>query len=134
MGNARNVIAIVDDDEGVRRALRRMILSLAHAPVTFASGEEFLDGLAGASPDCAILDLHLPALRGIEVLERLRAEGSMPPVIIVTGLDQPGMRERCLGAGAAAYLTKPLGSADVSAEIEAILGNARHVSQRGRVG
>ena len=119
MSNTHKVIAIVDDDDGVRRALRRMILSLAHAPVTFASGEEFLDGLAGASPDCAILDLHLPALRGIDVLERLRAEGSMLPVIIVTGLDQPGMRERCLDAGAAAYLTKPLGSAAISAEIEA---------------
>lgn len=127
MSNAHKVIAIVDDDEGVRRALRRMILSLAHAPITFASGEAFLDGLAGASPDCVILDLHLPALRGIDVLERLRADGSTLPVIIVTGLDQPGMRERCLDAGAAAYLTKPLGSADVSAEIDAVL-------EEGRVG
>lgn len=123
MNTAHSVIAIVDDNEGVRRGLRRMMLSLAYAPVTFASGEEFLDGMAGASPDCVILDLHLPALRGIDVLERLRSEGSTLPVIIVTGIDQPGMRERCLDAGASAYLTKPIGSADISAEIEVALGH-----------
>lgn len=102
------VVAIVDDDESVRRALRRLIFSFSYQPVGFASGEEFLASLVHTKPSCVLLDLHMPGLRGVGVLLRMRILGVTAPAIIITGLDETGMRERCIQAGAAAYLVKPL--------------------------
>ncbi|BCH28423.1 response regulator [Mesorhizobium sp. L-8-10] len=118
MERVASVVAIVDDDDSVRRALRRLVTSLSHQSRTFASGEEFLDALYEATPDCVLLDLNMPGLKGLDVLHRLRNEGRQVPAIIMTGFDQHGMRERCLEAGAAAYLVKPLGRAAVASAIE----------------
>lgn len=118
MVSSHPVIAIVDDDAGVRRALRRLLTSLDYRPTVFASGEAFLDSLGAERPRCVLMDLHLPGLKGIDVLDRLRAGGVALPVIVITGLDQPGMRERCLTAGAASYLTKPLDRSALGSAIE----------------
>ncbi|MGI6853312.1 response regulator [Mesorhizobium sp. 1B3] len=110
-------MAIVDDDDSVRRALHRLILSLSYQSRTFASGEEFLEALQESTPDCVLLDLHMPGLKGLDVLHRMRTEGRHVPAIAMTGFDQHGMREKCLKAGAAAYLVKPLERAVVAAAI-----------------
>jgi FixJ family two-component response regulator len=113
-----NVVAIVDDDAGVRRALRRLVLSLSYHPIGFASGEDFLASLVEATPSCVLMDQHMPNLNGLEVLRRLRSEGWYVPVIIVTGFDQPGLRQECLDAGASDYLVKPLEASAISAAIQ----------------
>lgn len=107
----------MDDDESVRRALRRLVRSLRYGPVVFASGEEFLASLPARRPDCVLMDLHLPGLNGIETLARLRDRDRALPVIVMTGFDQAGTRERCLAAGAAAYITKPVDGAALTAAI-----------------
>ena len=117
MGSTTPLIAIVDDDESVRRALRRLLRSLRYEAVAFASGEEFLDSLPSHRPVCVLVDLHLPGLNGLEILERLRGADPGPPVIVMTGFDEPGTRERCLAAGAVDYITKPIEGADLSASI-----------------
>ncbi|PWK65648.1 response regulator [Aminobacter sp. AP02] len=121
MGIAPIVVAIVDDDGAVRRALRRLVLSLSYQSVGYASGEEFLASLLDMVPSCVILDQHMPNLNGLDVLGRMRSEGLAMPVIIITGLDQPGMRAKCIKAGAAAYLVKPLESSVLSTVIEAAI-------------
>jgi FixJ family two-component response regulator len=121
MRDAAPIIAIVDDDGSVRRALSRLVVTLSYRPIAFGSGEEFLAALAQATPGCALLDCHMPGLRGVEVLDRMRRDGVTVPVILITAFDQPGMRERCMEAGASAYLTKPLAISDVSEAIETAL-------------
>jgi FixJ family two-component response regulator len=121
MQSTTPVIAIVDDDGSVRRALRRLVLSMSYQPADFASGEEFLDSLQHGVPDCAILDLHMPGLTGLDLLNRLRASDLNVPAIIVTANQQPEMRTRCLSAGAIAYLQKPLDSEILSQRIKAAL-------------
>jgi FixJ family two-component response regulator len=121
MGDTAAIVAIVDDDDSVRRALHRLVASLAFSPAGFASGEEFLSSLGDNRPSCALLDLNMPGMKGLEVLKRMRAWGSDIPVIIITAFDQPGMRERCLTAGAAAYLIKPLEGSDLSRELKLAL-------------
>ena len=123
MGLIVPLIAIVDDDHGVRRALRRLLRSLHYDPVAFPSGEEFLASLPARRPCCVLMDLHLPGLNGIEVLGRLQEQDRAPPVIVMTGFDEAGTRERCLAAGAADYITKPVEGAHLFAAISRALGS-----------
>lgn len=108
MSGHRLLVAIVDDEEPVRRALRRLFIAAGIDVETFASGYEFLDFVKTQRPDCAILDLRLPGLTGLDIQERLLAAGIRVPTVIVTGNDQPHLAERVLAAGASAYLRKPL--------------------------
>jgi FixJ family two-component response regulator len=104
----RPVIAIVDDEEPVRRALGRLLRASGYAVVGSASGYEFLEYLARNRPDCALLDLHMPGLSALDLLSRLLAMESRVPVVVITGHDAPGVEERVLAAGARRYLLKPL--------------------------
>ena len=108
MGEGRPRIAIVDDEEPVRRALRRLFLAEGMEVDTFASGSDFLDSLASRKPDCLILDLHLPGLDGFALQKQLAESGSQVPIIVITGHDRAGTAERVMAAGASAYLPKPL--------------------------
>jgi FixJ family two-component response regulator len=102
------VIAVVDDEECVRKALERLFRSAGHKVVSFRSGEDFLYSLEICRLHCAIVDLHLPGLSGIDVQRCLKRNRNSLPCIIITGKDEPETRERVLASGAAGYLTKPL--------------------------
>jgi FixJ family two-component response regulator len=102
------LIAVVDDEEAVCRALRRLLVASSLDVITFPSGELFLDSLTTNEPDCIVLDLHMPGLNGLDLLKRLANVGRRIPVIVVTGRDDQGARATCIAAGAHAYLAKPL--------------------------
>jgi len=101
-------VAVVDDEESVRKALERLLRAAGLEVETFASGDEFLASLGERRPDCVLLDLHMPTLDGFEIHERLAAEGIVLPVIVVTGQDKPEYRTRARELGVAAYLCKPV--------------------------
>jgi FixJ family two-component response regulator len=104
------LIAIVDDDVSVRRALKRLVRSLGMNAETFASGQEFLDcidAMPSFHADCAILDVQMPGMNGLETQERLARGGNPIPVIFITAHDEVGARERALASGAMAFLRKP---------------------------
>jgi FixJ family two-component response regulator len=108
MQTASPVVAIIDDDPSTRRALRRLVRAMAYSPSDFASGSAFLGSLSEESPRCALLDLHMPGVNGLEVLLEMRARGVRVPTIIITGNAKADMRDACFEAGAVDYLTKPL--------------------------
>ena len=101
------LIAVVDDEPSIRKALRRLLSASGHQVKTFASGQEFLEELAPWRPDCLVLDLHMPGLSGLEVQRELARVGDPLPIVIVTAFDEPESRAQCLAAGATAYLLKP---------------------------
>ena len=101
-------MAIVDDEESVRRAIGRLIRSAGIDVETFPSGAEFLQSLESHSPDCVLLDLHMPGLNGFEVQARLKEAQSPVPIVVITGHDTDESRERVTKAGVAAYLRKPV--------------------------
>ncbi|HVQ62526.1 MAG TPA: response regulator [Burkholderiales bacterium] len=101
-------VAIVDDEEPIRKALGRLLRAANLETEAFASGPAFLDSLAVRRPDCVILDLHMPGMTGLHVLRRLRQSGVQVPAIVITAHDEPETRADCLAAGATAYLRKPL--------------------------
>ncbi|MBC5783826.1 response regulator [Ramlibacter sp. USB13] len=113
------LVAVVDDEESVRRALGRLIRSAGFGVETFASGVEFMQSLQRHQPDCVVLDLRMPMVSGLEVQSAMVRSGTRVPVIIITGDDSPQTRERTLRQGARAYLRKPVDDAML---IEAIQG------------
>jgi FixJ family two-component response regulator len=105
VAEARQTLAVIDDDASVRRALCRLLRAAGWDVTTFATAEEFLQ--APARPACLILDLHLPGMSGLELQERLRAEGRNLPVIFITAYGDERTRQQALAGGAAAFLPKP---------------------------
>jgi FixJ family two-component response regulator len=102
-----NTLAIIDDDESVRNALRRLIQSAGWKALTFASAEEFLQAPAQPAPCCLILDVHLPGLSGLDLKKHLDAAGRLLPVVFITAYANEQMRAQALQAGAIAFLSKP---------------------------
>ena len=108
VGKTRCLIAVVDDEESVRIALRRLLRSAGLDVETFPSGAEFLDSLKSHRPDCAVLDLHMPNVSGFAVQSRLAEAGIRLPVVVITGHDSEETRKRALAAGIVVYLRKPV--------------------------
>ena len=108
---------MVDDDPSLRRSLARLLTSAGCEVETFASAEAFLAASQRARVGCVLLDLHMPGMGGFDLLRRLAWTGWGRRVIIVTahGGDEP--RRRCLQAGAAAFLEKPVSSAALLAAV-----------------
>jgi len=123
VSKTRPLIAVVDDEEPVRIALRRLLRSTDLDVETFPSGAEFLDSLKAHQPDCVVLDLHMPRVNGFAVLARLAEAGIRLPVVVITGHDSNESRERALAGGVSAYLRKPV---DDETLLEAITAAIAH--------
>jgi FixJ family two-component response regulator len=117
-------IAIVDDEEPIRSALKRLLRAARLDAEGYATAQAFLDDAASRRPDCVLLDLHMPGMSGQEILARVREMDGHPPVVIITAHDTPETREQCLAAGAAAYLHKPLDGPLLLNAISAALGRS----------
>jgi len=101
-------IAVVDDEESIRKALKRLMNSAGMDVDTYPSGVELFDALPACKPDCIVLDLHMPVMNGFEVQDRLMQSGARLPVVVITGHDTPESRARAMAGGADAYLLKPI--------------------------
>jgi FixJ family two-component response regulator len=123
-------IAIVDDDPSVLRALARLLSTRALAANTFRSGKQFLESLRDEMPDCLILDLQMPEMTGFELQQNLEGSGFRIPTIIITAHNEANMRERCVLAGAVAFLSKPISEKLLFAAIEA--AGQRHGNRHSR--
>jgi FixJ family two-component response regulator len=110
LSKSKPLIAIVDDDESVCRAMKRLVRSLGMEGDAFTSGREFIDRIETTpsfQPDCVVLDVQMAGMNGLEVQERLASSGNPLPVIFITAHDEAGVRDRALAAGAVAFLRKP---------------------------
>jgi FixJ family two-component response regulator len=101
-------IAILDDDLSVRTALTRLLKTSAMNVSAYASCIELLTSLEKDHPDCLVLDLQMPGMNGLDVMNYLSHAGIRFPIVVITAHDEIGSRETCLAAGAFAYLRKPL--------------------------
>ena len=108
MTRTKSLIAIVDDEEPIRKALRRLLRSAGMDVKSFPSGVEFLESLTTEWPDCVVLDLHMPVMNGFEVQTRLADLRVSVPVVIITGHDSDETRALALAGFPVAYLRKPV--------------------------
>jgi FixJ family two-component response regulator len=99
-------VVVVDDDESVRKALRRLMRSAGFAVATYGSAEEFL-AACHRSADCLILDVSLPGMSGLDLQRLLANTGRDPAVILITAHEDQAVRTTGLGAGAVDFIAKP---------------------------
>jgi FixJ family two-component response regulator len=102
------LVAVVDDEEPIRKALGRLLRASGLVAQCFPSGQAFLDSIETARPDCLVLDLHMPDMTGLQVLDQIQSRRPPLPTIVITGHDEAENQVRCLAAGAVAYMRKPL--------------------------
>ncbi|MFL5929174.1 MAG: ANTAR domain-containing response regulator [Gaiellaceae bacterium] len=118
-------ILIAEDDPLVALALAERVRSLGHEPIGPAGDGEEAVALARAdTPELYLFDIELPRLDGLAAASRLAVEGLRRPVVVVTGVDEPGLIDRAIGSGVSAYLTKPVDTRELQAAID--LAAARH--------
>jgi two-component system KDP operon response regulator KdpE len=120
---ARQTILVVDDELQIRRLLRITLSAAGYSVLEAESGRMGLDEAARRLPDAIILDLGLPDISGLDVLRQLR-EWSRVPVLVLTVIAGEPEKVAALDAGADDYLTKPFGTAELSARLRAILRRA----------
>ena len=101
------VISIVDDDELVREATKSLVRSLGYKAVAFRSAEEFLESPHVTATVCLITDVQMPGLSGVDLQDRLIADGRRIPVIFVTAFPDERLRARVFKSGSVGFLPKP---------------------------
>ena len=118
-------ILVVDDDAGLRRALRRVLVAHGFEVEEAADGDEALSRFRARPFDLVLLDVMMPGIDGIEVCERMRAEDEELPVLMLTARD--AVRDRVVGleAGADDYLVKPFANEELVARVRALLRRSR---------
>jgi FixJ family two-component response regulator len=117
----KRLITVVDDDESVREALENLISSVGFEVKLFASAEDFLDSDTPLQTDCAVLDVRLPGITGLELQRRLAADGQSIPVIIITAQGDDKTRDEAVAGGAVAFLKKPFKEEVLLAALESAL-------------
>jgi FixJ family two-component response regulator len=108
MPDTRLSIAVVDDEESVRVALRRLCTAYGLDAHTFATVEMLFDSLDTRRYDCLILDAHMPGFGGLDAQTWLNMCGVRIPSVIITGRDDDEVRARSRAVGASACLCKPI--------------------------
>jgi len=113
MGIRQNsrLVAIVDDDESVQRALQDLIESDGLSGLCFGSAEQFLDSEARNKAACLITDIRMPGMSGLELQAKLKAERCRIPVIFITAHGDAEMRIHAMREGAVQFLSKPFDDA-----------------------
>jgi FixJ family two-component response regulator len=110
-------VFVVDDDPGVLKAMSRLLRSRDYAVRAYASPQDFLAHHDAAVPGCALLDVSMPELNGLELQKALTEGGSNRPVIFVTGKGDIPISVRAMKAGALDFLTKPVSGDELLAAI-----------------
>jgi FixJ family two-component response regulator len=107
LANAQPLIYVVDDDESVRKSLRRLLRSVGFEVEALASGAELMARLPLPGDGIVILDLRMPVLNGLDVQRELNARGAAAPVIFITAHEDEEARETAMAGGALGFVRKP---------------------------
>jgi len=126
IGHKSRLVAIVDDDESVQRALQDLIESDDLSALCFGSAEQFLDAEARNKAACLIADIRMPGMSGLELQAQLKAERCRIPIIFITAHGDTEMRMRAMREGAVEFLTKPFDDEVLLKAVNAALDRSRN--------
>jgi FixJ family two-component response regulator len=101
------IVAVIDDDESVRTALKELLRSVGFPARAFASAEDFLNSGQQQQTGCLIADIRMPGMSGLDLQVKLNADHCRIPTIFITAHGDEKMRMQALRAGAVEFLAKP---------------------------
>ena len=128
MKEIQSTILLIEDEKQMRRFLRVTLQSEAYGVLEAETAADGLTQAATRNPDVVLLDLGLPDMDGLEVIEKLR-DWSAVPIIVISAREQEGDKIKALDRGADDYLTKPFGAGELLARIRAALRRAAPTSR-----
>jgi two-component system, LuxR family, response regulator FixJ len=108
-----STVYIVDDDDGMRRALALLLGTVGYETVTFSDPTEFLAKFDSETHGCLVLDIRMPGMSGLELQQHLNRKGSMLPVIFITGHGDVPMAVQAMKEGAFEFIQKPFRDQDL---------------------
>jgi two-component system, LuxR family, response regulator FixJ len=106
-------VYVVDDDDGMRRALDTLLSTVGYKTAVFSRPSEFLANFKAESPGCLVLDIRMPDMSGLELQQHLNRIGSMLPVIFITGHGDVPMAVQAMKEGAFEFVQKPFRDQDL---------------------
>ncbi len=112
------IVMVVDDDSGVRNAMRSLLKSVGLQSALYASAQEFLDGYQPAQRGCLVLDIRMPGMSGLELQQQLNLRGAVIPVIFMSGHGDIPMAVEAMQHGAFDFLQKPFRDQDLLDRIQ----------------
>jgi two-component system, LuxR family, response regulator FixJ len=112
-GSAMPTIYVVDDDDGMRRALDALLSTVGYKTAVFSRPSEFLARFKPDTAGCLVLDIRMPDMSGLEVQQQLNRMGSMLPVIFITGHGDVPMAVQAMKEGAFEFIQKPFRDQDL---------------------
>jgi len=115
------IVAVVDDEFPIRKALTRLLRSAQYEVESYASGPEFLKSLATRRPACLVLDIRMQGMTGFDVQTWLRDQRIDLPIVFITALDDRDDLAHAMEGGATALLRKPFGDEQLLAAVEAAI-------------
>lgn len=113
------LVRIIDDDAAVRESLEALLVVAGHAVSTYESAEAYLDAPADGASGCILLDLHMPGMGGLGLMEALQGRDT-PPVVVLTAAREAPLHARARALGAWAVLTKPVTQAALLETLSAL--------------
>ena len=126
MPDRRKLVAVVDDEPSMLKAIERLLNARGFATRVFASAESFLADEARNEVSCLVLDIHLGGMSGLDLQRRLKASGSQLPIVFVTAIDDEAVHQQAMDAGCVAYLRKPFLAHLLISAIEKATGQQNH--------
>lgn len=130
---AQPSVAVIDDDQDIREALRSLLRSVGLSVELFASVRDYLSRDSEEPPDCLILDVRLPGRSGLDFFEEFAEAHAHVPVVFISGHADVPMSVRAMKAGAVEFLTKPVRQQDLLDAIQMAIerGRARREGELG---
>jgi FixJ family two-component response regulator len=122
--SAGPLVFVIDDDDSVRKSLQRLLRASGYTTSAFASAEEFQTSRSRPGPSCAIVDVKLPGLNGLELQQALARDDERLPIIFITGHGDIPMSVKAMKAGAVDFLPKPFSADELLAAVRHALENS----------
>jgi FixJ family two-component response regulator len=130
MSRARELVCVVDDDQSVRRGLRRLFKSAGYAAETFASAEDYLAREIFGGSICLVLDVRMPGLKGPGLQEALEKRGACEQIVFLSGHGDVPTATRAMKKGAVDFLTKPFDDEELILAVKRALERAEEQLRR----
>jgi two-component system response regulator FixJ len=127
--NAKPIVHIVDDEDAVRISLATLLDVHGFTTRVYESGKAFLEGVDPAVPGCALVDVKMPGLDGIGLVEQMGKVGIEVPVVMMTGFGEVAIAVKAMKAGAVDFLEKPLDEGELLTILNRILSQSQASTQ-----